>query len=184
MTRWSSSTRKLQRALMTTQFDGAAQGSAKASWALIAQQAKADRFGCATSYEESSPFQRVAPGRSQKPDRYWYAPPRGQKPAISGTLTGYVRRSEFTTLPARAKIRLSRIQFPFVVQHPADSLSQRSQVGGQLAARSLRALGDSSTIGARRVQILAFAFIKRYCPTAKEVFDGNQQRYGGDDIHS
>jgi len=27
---------KLQRALMTTQFDGAAQGNAKASWALMA----------------------------------------------------------------------------------------------------------------------------------------------------
>jgi hypothetical protein len=66
--------RKLQRTLMTTQFDGAAQGSAKAIWALM-PEAKPDRFGFASPGHESSRFQVVAVGRLQKPDRYWFAPP-------------------------------------------------------------------------------------------------------------
>ena len=70
---------------MTTVFDGAAHGSANASWALMAQ-AKADNFGFASPCEQSSSLQRVTLDQSQKPDRYWFAPGRGQKPANSGTI--------------------------------------------------------------------------------------------------
>src|SRR5487761_1974101 len=85
--------RKLQRALMTTQFDGAAQGSAKANWAFM-PEAKPDSFGFASLAHESSQFQVVVLGRLQKPDRYWFAPLAEKKPANSGHFAGYVRRSE------------------------------------------------------------------------------------------
>src|SRR5215831_4926780 len=53
MTRWSASVRKLQRALMTMELDGAGEGSGKACWVLM-RGARADMFGCA-SHRENFP---------------------------------------------------------------------------------------------------------------------------------
>ena len=65
--------RKLQRALMTTVFDAAGKGSAKACWALM-RRARADRFESASSAAKSSPFQWVASCRPKNPGKYWSAP--------------------------------------------------------------------------------------------------------------
>ena len=69
----SAAIRKLQRALMTTLFDAAGKGSAKACWALM-RRARADRFESASSAAKSSPFQWVAFCRPKNPGKYWSAP--------------------------------------------------------------------------------------------------------------
>jgi hypothetical protein len=51
--------RKLQRALMTTVFDAAGEGSAKACWVLM-RRARADKLESASSAAKPSPFQGVA----------------------------------------------------------------------------------------------------------------------------
>src|SRR5271165_1634228 len=78
---------------MTTAFDAAGEGSARACWALI-RRARADRFESASSTAKPSPFQRVALPRSEKPDTYWSAPRHAKRPVISVVEIGYVRRSE------------------------------------------------------------------------------------------
>src|SRR5712675_3656824 len=85
--------RKVQRALMTTVFDAAGKGSAKASWALM-RRARADRFESASSAAKPSPFQRDASCKIKKPDMYWSAPRGAVRPVISAVEIGYVRRSE------------------------------------------------------------------------------------------
>jgi hypothetical protein len=82
---------------MTTVFDAAGEGSAKACWALM-RRAKADKFESASSDARPSPFQGVAACRPQKPDRYWSAPRRAKRPVISVVEIGYVRRSELNLL--------------------------------------------------------------------------------------
>jgi hypothetical protein len=68
-------------------FDGAAHGSASSSWALMAH-AKTDSFEFASLSEQSSAVQHVTLARSQKPDRYGFAPGRRQKPANSDIIKG------------------------------------------------------------------------------------------------
>src|ERR1700737_1479482 len=79
---------------MTTVFDAAGKGSAKASWALM-RRARADRFESASSAAKPSPFQRDASCKIKKPDMYWSAPRGAVRPVISAVEIGYVRRSEF-----------------------------------------------------------------------------------------
>jgi hypothetical protein len=57
-------------------------------------QAKADRFGFATSREHSSPFQPVTLGRSQKRTGIGSHPSAHKSQQFQAPLTGYVRRSE------------------------------------------------------------------------------------------
>src|SRR5271166_1956851 len=78
---------------MTTAFDAAGEGSARACWALM-RRARADRFESASSTAKPSPFQMVALPRSKKPDTYWSAPRHAKRPVISTTEIRYVRRSE------------------------------------------------------------------------------------------
>src|ERR1700730_2878111 len=78
---------------MTTVFDAAGKGSAKASWALM-RRARADRFESASSAAKPSPFQRDASCKIKKPDMYWSAPRGTVRPVISAVEIGYVRRSE------------------------------------------------------------------------------------------
>src|ERR1700732_3087564 len=80
---------------MTTVFDAAGKGSAKASWALM-RRARADRFESASSAAKPSPFQRDASCKIKKPDMYWSAPRGAVRPVISAVEIGYVRRSEFS----------------------------------------------------------------------------------------
>src|ERR1700730_665678 len=79
---------------MTTVFDAAGKGSAKASGALM-RRARADRFESASSTAKPSPFQRDASCKIKKPDMYWSAPRGAVRPVILAVEIGYVRRSEF-----------------------------------------------------------------------------------------
>src|SRR5437870_8102965 len=81
---------------MTTVFDAAGKGSAKACWALM-RRARADKFESASSAAKPPPFQEVAFCRPEKPDTYWSAPSRAERPVISVVEIGYVRRSEDTS---------------------------------------------------------------------------------------
>src|SRR6266566_4878417 len=78
---------------MTTVFDAAGKGSAKACWALM-RRARADRFGSASSAAKPSTFQEGASCKIKKPDMYWSAPRDAERPVISVVKIGYVRRSE------------------------------------------------------------------------------------------
>src|SRR6266567_5944163 len=78
---------------MTTVFDAAGKGSAKACWALM-RRARADKFESASSAAKPPPFQEVAFCSPEKPDTYWSAPSRAERPVISVVEIGYVRRSE------------------------------------------------------------------------------------------
>src|ERR1700738_4228170 len=90
---------------MTTVFDAAGKGSAKASWALM-RRARADRFESASSAAKPSPFQRDASCKIKKPDMYWSAPRGTVRPVISAVEIGYVRRSEVRTGFAAKKIKV------------------------------------------------------------------------------
>src|SRR5213080_5035017 len=81
---------------MTTVFDAAGKGSAKACWALM-RRARADRFGSASSAAKPSTFQEGASCKIKKPDMYWSAPRDAERPVISVVKIGYVRRSEITS---------------------------------------------------------------------------------------
>src|SRR5258708_15729714 len=83
---------------MTTVFDAAGEGSAKACWVLM-RRARADRFESASSAAIPSSFQRVAFRRPEKPDMYWSALRAAERPVISVVEIGYVRRSEVTSHP-------------------------------------------------------------------------------------
>src|SRR5712691_7785919 len=80
---------------MTTVFDAAGGGSAKACWALM-RRARADKHESASAAAKPSPFQEVASCRPEKPDRYWSAPRGAKRPVIPTTEIGYVRRSEIS----------------------------------------------------------------------------------------
>src|SRR5438128_5912112 len=80
---------------MTTVFDAAGKGSAKASWALM-RRARADRFESASSAAKHSMFQGGASRKIKKPDMYWCAPRGAERPVISVVKIGYVSRSEFS----------------------------------------------------------------------------------------
>src|SRR2546428_12200176 len=83
---------------MTTVFDAAGKGSAKACWALM-RRARADRFGSASSAAKPSTFQEGASCKIKKPDMYWSVPRDAERPVISVVKIGYVRRSEFGAKP-------------------------------------------------------------------------------------
>src|SRR5260370_22110839 len=78
---------------MTTVFDAAGEGGAKACWVPM-RRARADRFESASSAAIPSSFQRVAFRRPEKPDMYWSALRAAERPVISVVEIGYVRRSE------------------------------------------------------------------------------------------
>src|SRR5437899_12981095 len=78
---------------MTTVFDAAGKGSAKACWALM-RRARADRFESASSAAKPSLFQRGASCKIKKPDMYWSAHRGAERPVISVVKIGYVRTSE------------------------------------------------------------------------------------------
>src|SRR6266851_1115759 len=92
---------------MTTVFDAAGEGSAKACWALM-RRARADKFESASSAAKPSPFQGLAVCTPEKPDTYWSAPRGVETLVISVVEIGYVRRSEFmpVTLPP-GRLRLA-----------------------------------------------------------------------------
>src|SRR5713101_5736402 len=85
---------------MTTVFDAAGKGSAKACWALM-RRARADRFESASSAAKHSMFQGGASRKIKKPDMYWSAPRGAERPVISVVKIGYVRRSEISFRKAR-----------------------------------------------------------------------------------
>src|SRR5229473_3479369 len=78
---------------MTTVFDAAGKGSAKACWVLM-RRARADRFESASAAAKPSPFHGVVFRNTKKPDMYWSAPRGAKRPVISALEIGYVRRSE------------------------------------------------------------------------------------------
>src|SRR6266566_7484241 len=82
---------------MTTVFDAAGEGSAKACWALM-RRAREDKHESASSAAKPSPSQGLAFCRPEKPDTYWSAvlvrTPGAERPVISVVEIGYVRRSE------------------------------------------------------------------------------------------
>src|SRR6266550_939767 len=82
---------------MTTVFDAAGEGSAKACWALM-RRAREDKHESASSAAKPSPSQGLAFCRTEKPDTYWSAvlvrTPGAERPVISVVEIGYVRRSE------------------------------------------------------------------------------------------
>src|SRR6266404_4591473 len=78
---------------MTTVFDAAGKGSAKACWVLM-RRARGDRFESASAAAKPSPFQGVVFRKTKKPDMYWSAPRGAKRPVISALEIGYVRRSE------------------------------------------------------------------------------------------
>src|SRR6266446_2047001 len=86
---------------MTTVFDAAGGGSAKACWALM-RRAREDKHASASSAAKPSPFQGLALCRPEKPDTYWSAPRGAERPVISVVEIGYVRRSEFMCRRASA----------------------------------------------------------------------------------
>src|SRR6266852_1907292 len=80
---------------MTTVFDAAGKGSAKACRAFM-RRARADRFETASSAAKPSLFQGGASCKIKKPDMYWSAHRGAERPVISDVKIGYVRRSEFS----------------------------------------------------------------------------------------
>src|SRR5271166_2596834 len=110
---------------MTTAFDAAGEGSARACWALM-RRARADRFESASSTAKPSPFQMVALPRSKKPDTYWSAPRHAKRPVISTTEIRYVRRSELTEPVMKHNLR-QRLRQPRLVSAPGvyDMISLR-----------------------------------------------------------
>src|SRR6266404_9219306 len=80
---------------MTTVFDAAGKGSAKACWVLM-RRARGDRFESASAAAKPSPFQGVVFRKTKKPDMYWSAPRGAKRPVISALQIGYVRRSELS----------------------------------------------------------------------------------------
>src|SRR6266481_7120859 len=88
---------------MTTVFDAAGKGSAKACWALM-RRARADRFESASSAAKHSMFQGGASRKIKKPDMYWSAPRGAERPVISVVKIGYVRRSEFKRPPCSVPV--------------------------------------------------------------------------------
>src|SRR6266404_7024963 len=78
---------------MTTVFDAAGKGSAKACWVLM-RRARGDRFESASAAAKPSPFQGVVFRKTKKPDMYWSAPRGAKRSVISALEIGYVRRSE------------------------------------------------------------------------------------------
>src|ERR1700730_1871543 len=99
---------------MTTVFDAAGKGSAKASWALM-RRARADRFESASSAAKPSPFQRDASCKIKKPDMYWSAPRGTVRQVISAVEIGYVRRSEISS--ARPGIHPQKVERSKSSQH-------------------------------------------------------------------
>src|SRR6202022_3699212 len=106
---------------MTTVFDAAGKGSAKASWALM-RRARADRFESASSAAKPSPFQRDASCKIKKPDMYWSAPRGAVRPVISAVEIGYVRRSELT----------SRCEYRMAVKPNRSGAAPRTDRGGPI----------------------------------------------------
>src|SRR5271155_4454305 len=93
MTRRSASIRKLQRALMTTVFNGAGEGSAKASWVLM-RRTRADTFRSANRRKNLRRFSMLHVAEPKNLTCIGPHPPDAKKPTISVVETGYVRRSE------------------------------------------------------------------------------------------
>src|SRR5467141_2374459 len=100
---------------MTTVFDAAGEGSAKACWVLM-RRARADKFESASSAAKPSPFQGLAVCTPEKPDTYWSAPRGAETPVISVVQIGYVRRSELNLAkrltPTASATRGSRPERP------------------------------------------------------------------------
>src|SRR5271169_4469832 len=104
MTRLSASIRKLQRALMTTVFNGAGEGSAKASWVLM-RRTRADTFRSANRRKNLHRFSMlhvaepknltcIGPHpRTQKNQRF-----QSWKPAMSGGLNFAARDALYAVL--------------------------------------------------------------------------------------
>src|SRR5713226_9641083 len=110
---------------MTTVFDAAGKGSAKACWGLM-RRARADRFESASAAAKPSPFQGGVFRKTKKPDTYWSAPRGAKRPVISTLEIGYVRRSEVTHSRVRCRManntpitrhRLSRCALPSRLLH-------------------------------------------------------------------
>src|SRR6266403_3347318 len=79
---------------MTTVFDAAGKGSAKACWVLL-RRARGDGFESASAAAKPSPFQGVVFRKTKNPDMYWSAPRGAKRTVISALEIGYVRRSEY-----------------------------------------------------------------------------------------
>src|SRR5271169_2273145 len=94
MTRLSASIRKLQRALMTTVFNGAGEGSAKASWVLM-RRTRADTFRSANRRKNLHRFSMLHVAEPKNRTCIGPHPRTPKKPTISVVERGYVRRSEF-----------------------------------------------------------------------------------------
>src|SRR6266404_1911119 len=96
---------------MTTVFDAAGKGSAKACWVLM-RRARGDRFESASAAAKPSPFQGVVFRKTKKPDMYWSAPRGAKRPVISALEIGYVRRSEVTIIWPRRSLLAGRARRP------------------------------------------------------------------------
>src|ERR1700730_17099262 len=108
---------------MTTVFDAAGKGSAKASWALMGR-ARADTVEPQSAAAKPSPFSRDASCKIKKPDMYWSAPRGAVRPVISAVEIGYVRRSESKSSARRSGkherrvIARTRRGVPFGTENP------------------------------------------------------------------
>src|SRR5258708_32858248 len=96
---------------MTTVFDAAGEGSAKACWVLMRRD-RADSFESASSAAIPSSFQRVAFRRPEKPDMYWSALRAAERPVISVVEIGYVRRSEIRRVRWQLRVICGRRTVP------------------------------------------------------------------------
>src|SRR5271169_698606 len=96
MTRLSASIRKLQRALMTTVFNGAGEGSAKASWVLM-RRTRADTFRSANRRKNLHRFSMLHVAEPKNRTCIGPHPRTPKKPTISVVERGYVRRSEVSS---------------------------------------------------------------------------------------
>src|SRR5271169_2189818 len=100
MTRLSASIRKLQRALMTTVFNGAGEGSAKASWVLM-RRTRADTFRSANRRKNLHRFSMLHVAEPKNRTCIGPHPRTPKKPTISVVERGYVRRSEVCRIARR-----------------------------------------------------------------------------------
>lgn len=140
--------RSVQRALMTTMFGSADEGSGKGAWALIGG-AKPDTFGSASARRKRSWLQELRPWPLQKPDRYWSAPwptKRPETPVSNVAMSGCLRLCAVSPLRAGA---LSQFELLYALRR-MEGEARRAAAG---EPRTRHRTADSrlgSAVGARR----------------------------------
>src|ERR1700730_10835228 len=145
---------------MTTVFDAAGKGSAKASWALMGR-ARADTVEPQSAAAKPSPFSRDASCKIKKPDMYWSAPRGTVRPVISAVEIGYVRRSEIdeaaktVVLADGTPLTVHRFDDHWISAARGDTSYELDRQNGNLAYASSTTNDVTATIiiGSGRCQI-------------------------------